>query len=509
MSLTKLSSFRAIGKSVDTVRMNVNNIKEALPPVGDEGTGTSKALDDQPITTGRPLEKGMSLSLWLQSVRNNPLLNHRTTEELPKTADVVVIGSGITGSLTALSLLQSSNPPKSVVLLEARELCSGATGRNAGHCKPDQWRGFTKYKELYGTEEALKILANEQKTWEGVVQYIKEHKVDCDLWVGKTLDVLMTDDVAAIAAKTFADYKEAGGDVSKIQVTIDQQEAEKISRLKGAKAVYAWDASNLHPWKIVAHINKRSLDLGLNLQTWTPVTRITGSSNNWKIHTDRGEINTPVVIHATNAYAGALLPETKGAIRPCPHMCNKVLPPSTFAGSQSLKNSYAVIYPTGSYTINPRFTSDGILLFGGAAPNQPKLLDYVAEDQSRRIDDSLTNFEPVTDAVKKLGTEGFEWDNPERGSEVLYDYAWSGIIGRSADQVPFIGAVPGKEGQWMCAGHNGHGMARIFTCAPALAELVLGSTWQDTGLPNCFQVTKERLERHLDAEAATSLGAKL
>ncbi|WWC58905.1 uncharacterized protein I303_101450 [Kwoniella dejecticola CBS 10117] len=479
--------------------MHVKNLDKALPPVEDEGTGRSNALDGKPVKTGRPLESGMSLSIWLQTVRNNPLLNHRSTTDLPQTADVVIIGSGATGSLTALSLLQSPNPPKSVVLLEARELCSGATGRNAGHCKPDQWRGFTKYANAFGAEEAIKILKNEQQTWEGLVSYVRKHNVDCDLWVGKTLDVLMTDDVAAVAKKTLSDYKAAGGDVSKIEVTSDPAQAEKVSRIKGAKSVYAWDASSLHPWKLIAHINKQSLELGLNLQTWTPVTKVSGSADDWTVHTDRGNIRTPVVIHATNAYAGALLPETKGAIKPCPHMCNKVLPPSTFAGSKSLQNSYAVVYPSGMYTINARPTSDGILLFGGAAPNQHKLLEYVGEDQRRRIDDSLMNFEPVTEAVKKLGTEGFE-DEPEHGSKVLYDYAWSGIIARSADQVPFIGAVPNKKGQWMCAGHNGHGMARIFTCAPALAKLVQGATWEEIGLPQCFEVTKERLEKHLDPE---------
>ncbi|WWD17602.1 hypothetical protein CI109_102043 [Kwoniella shandongensis] len=465
---------------------------DKVPPVGAEGVveldkaGTGKG-------TSLPLAEGMSLSHWLATVRNNPLLDHRTTEELPKEAEVVIIGSGISGSLIALSLLQSANPPKSVVVLEARELCSGATGRNAGHCKPDQWRGYTKYATRFGSEQALKILANEQQTWEALVAYVKKHNVQCDLWVGKTLDVLMSDEVAEIAAKTFADLKEAGGDVSKIDVTSDPVRAEK-----GAKAVYAWDASTLHPWKLVAHVTKQSLDLGLNLQTWTPVTSVTGSADQWTVHTERGDITTSTVIHATNAYAGVLLPETLGAIRPTPHMCNRVIPPSSYSGSKALQNSYAVIYEKGMYSINPRTTSDGAVLFGGTPFNQYKLLKYVEEDEARRTDDSLDNFMPVTDSVKELGTTGFQWDPPEkggRGARVRYDYSWSGIIGRSADQVPFVGAVPGKSGQWMCAGHNGHGMARIFTCAPALAKLVQGATWAETGLPEVFEVTKERLDR--------------
>ena len=49
--------------------------------------------------------------------------------ELPLTADYVVIGSGISGTCISWFLLEQ-NPQLQVVVLEAREVCSGATGRN-------------------------------------------------------------------------------------------------------------------------------------------------------------------------------------------------------------------------------------------------------------------------------------------------------------------------------------------------------------------------------------------
>ena len=65
-----------------------------LPPVG--GEGVKKSEDRIPTTSHDfPLADGMCLSGWLEGVRHNPLLDHRTTEELPTTADYVVIGSGV------------------------------------------------------------------------------------------------------------------------------------------------------------------------------------------------------------------------------------------------------------------------------------------------------------------------------------------------------------------------------------------------------------------------------
>ena len=115
------------------------------------------------------------------------------------------------------------------------------------------------------------------------------------------------------------------------------------SRIKSACAVYAWDASTLYPWKLVAHVIKRCLGMGLNLQTWTPALSVSASPTSpgsWAVTTERGTITTPTVVHCTNAYAGAILPEFAPVIQPRPHMCNRAVPPRAWSGSGALQNSY-------------------------------------------------------------------------------------------------------------------------------------------------------------------------
>lgn len=58
------------------------------------------------------------------------LLDHRTTASVPAEADVVIVGSGIAGASAAHFLCQDEEGKKlSVVMLEARQACWGATGR--------------------------------------------------------------------------------------------------------------------------------------------------------------------------------------------------------------------------------------------------------------------------------------------------------------------------------------------------------------------------------------------
>lgn len=68
-------------------------------------------------------------SFW-HSEPNQFLLGHRTTDVLPADADIVIIGSGITGTSAARYLAEDERARgKSIVMLEAREACWGATGR--------------------------------------------------------------------------------------------------------------------------------------------------------------------------------------------------------------------------------------------------------------------------------------------------------------------------------------------------------------------------------------------
>lgn len=63
----------------------------------------------------------------------HPLDSHRSTTELPQSFDVVVIGAGFTGAGIVHHLLdgkEGEDVGNGIVILEAREACSGATGRN-------------------------------------------------------------------------------------------------------------------------------------------------------------------------------------------------------------------------------------------------------------------------------------------------------------------------------------------------------------------------------------------
>ncbi len=78
-----------------------------------------------PVTLPRP---NPTTSYW-QDPPDAEVADYLSNEKLPQVADTIIIGSGITGACTAWNLLQKSDH-ESVMMLEARQVCSGATGRN-------------------------------------------------------------------------------------------------------------------------------------------------------------------------------------------------------------------------------------------------------------------------------------------------------------------------------------------------------------------------------------------
>lgn len=98
-------------------------------------------------------------SYWLEDPPFPDLVKIRSGN-LPGKSDVVIIGSGITGAAVARSILHESkrkNQHITITVLEARDICSGATGRNGGHIKASPHETFARLEAKFGVERAVAL----------------------------------------------------------------------------------------------------------------------------------------------------------------------------------------------------------------------------------------------------------------------------------------------------------------------------------------------------------------
>lgn len=84
-------------------------------------------------------------------------LSDTQSPSLPPQTDVVIIGSGITGLSVLLTLLDD-HPDLNITVLEARSLCSGATGRNGGQLAANAGEEYLHLVEEFGREGAGEVV---------------------------------------------------------------------------------------------------------------------------------------------------------------------------------------------------------------------------------------------------------------------------------------------------------------------------------------------------------------
>jgi glycine/D-amino acid oxidase-like deaminating enzyme len=265
--------------------------------------------------------------------------------------------------------------------------------------------------------------------------------------------------------------------------------AERISGVKGAKAAFSFSAAHVWPRKMIHQLLEKLLKQGLQLHAHTPVSHISSDpdvNGQWTVETPRGSILAKKVVVCTNAYTSSILPQYKGKIVPVRGVCSHIITPNG-ATAPHLPSTYSVRHGPQEYDyLIPR--ADGSIIVGGARP--------------AFWNDHSSWWDNTNDAELVAGTKEYfdnymqrhfhGWEN----SGARLNKIWTGIMGYSSDLVPHLGEVPGKKGQYICAGFSGHGMPQILLASAGVARMVSEEVeYEETGLPKLFKTTQERLNR--------------
>ncbi|KAG9243253.1 FAD dependent oxidoreductase-like protein superfamily [Calycina marina] len=427
-----------------------------------------------------------TLPVW--QTNPHPLHDHRSTEELPETCDVLIIGAGFAGVATVYNLVNGEDiggtSELSVVILEARGACSGATGRNGGHVRPDHFGTIPTYAKRFGLKAAEEFAEYEIANFHAIKKLVRQQKIDCDLVVTRTC-------TAFTNQRTLDKYKPNYEMLAGLPYMDDFQfvigeAAESISGVKGALACSSYTAASVFPYKFIMHLLDSALNTGhVNLQTHTPVIGISKAPDGTLVvKTERGFIHTKKVIHANNGYVAGLLPEYKHSIIPCKGICSHITVPEEKV-APLLTNSYIIATTdNGMDYLIPR--PDGSIIVGGAS----HMFRADKHQWYNNTDDSIL-IEAVKDYYDGYMQRTFQgWE--DSGAKVKE--LWTGVMGYSYDSLPHVGDVPERLNQMILAGFNGHGMPVIWLAAKGVAEMIRkGTAFEDVGLPKIMKTTMDRI----------------
>ncbi len=377
---------------------------------------------------------------------NEPALN----EDLR--VDVAVIGAGFTGLRAALHLAENGS---NVIVLDAKYVGHGASGRNGGQVnpmlpvtEPDDLRaavGDTYFERMVdlslGSADAL-------------FQLIEKHQIRCEArqkgWVR-------------------ADHSSAARDTSRRNAKLWNQfgaefefiDGDDVSKMTGMagydSATISPRGGAVQPMALVRGLGDATVRAGARIFSYSPVNLMERKDGLWHLSVNGNRVIADKVIAATNGYTDQLIPGLAASVLP--------LSPIQIATDPLEDDQIGPILPQGHTVSDTR-----------------RLIMYSRREPGGQMVFGGTGFRQALG-----GIGGFSWVLKDAArlfpslEGVTWKYRWGGYIALTADKVPHFHEP--EPGLIAGLGYNGRGVAMGHAMGKVLADRALGTAPEDLPFP--------------------------
>jgi sarcosine oxidase, subunit beta len=352
-----------------------------------------------------------------------------------QTADIIIIGGGITGCCLAYELKKKSF---SVILLEKNTIGAASSGRSGGG---------VRQQNRVPQELALAMLS--VKVWHSMAE---ELDTDVEYRQNGNLKLILAENETKHYKKEVERQRRAGLDVSFLN---EKQVRELLPVLSCDIEIfggtYCPGDGTANPLLVTKAIAAKARKLGADIHEHESVTSVTQKNSTSekttiRVKTKTGSYESPVVINAAGVWSGDI--------------CNML----GMHISCEIKRSHILVTQAISPVIKPfvshpkgymRQAVNGNLHLG--VSSQPVLGYDTSTD--------IKIFEKIAGYYIKL----FPFME-----HLPIIRTWAGLTYWTRDAFPIIGRAPGLEGFYLAAGFSGHGFCLGPGAARVLSQTING-----------------------------------
>lgn len=357
-------------------------------------------------------------------------------------ADVCVVGGGLTGVNAALELAERG---LSVILLEARRIGWGASGRNGGQLIRGIGHDVSGFARHVGQDGVRYLKQAGIDSVALVARRIAQYGIDCDLRWGFC-------ELANTPAQ-FAAFEDEQRDLATLgyphetRLVGPERMHEIVASDLYAGGLVDMGSGHLHPLDLVQGEAHAAHGLGVRIFEQSPVLRIEHGST-VTLHTARGKVRAQSLVLGCNAHLDELEPRLSGKVLPAGSYVVATEPlPEGLARTLIPQNMALCDQKVGLDYY--RLTADNRLLFGGAchySGRDPKDIGAYMQPKVLKVFPQL--------------------------AEVRLDYQWGGMIGITANRFPQVGRLSQHPNVFYAQGYSGHGLNVTHWTAKLLAEAI-------------------------------------
>lgn len=365
--------------------------------------------------------------------------SRRAEPDTHMSADVCVVGGGLAGLSTALDLAQGG---LSVVLLEAKRIGWGASGRNGGFVSCGYAEGLDTLVRKLGLSAARQLHDLSRDGVAIVEQNIDTFGLDAAQRTRGCLRVVRHDDEDGL--KTERDRLERDFDYR-----VAYWPREKVrNHLKSTtyfQALYDASAIHIHPLNYAMGLADACQRAGVAVFEECPAVSVRGKGAGHSVVTSRGVVDVQHVVLCHSAYGHGLDTALDRAVLP---VATYVV--ATRANAELI--GQAIATPAGIADSRRagdyyRLLPDGRLLWGGRITTQRSEPSRLAA----LLKQDIIAIYPQLAAIE-------------------IEYAWSGLMAYAVHKMPIIDCL--RTGMWAASGFGGHGLNTTAIAGRLIASAI-------------------------------------
>lgn len=397
----------------------------------------------------QPIEQAC---FWLAQREPRPWTELETRER----ADVAIVGAGLTGLWTALSL-KALEPGLAVAVVEQGLAAYGASGRNAGMLSETVDHGHGLAIQHFGEAEARVLAHLGEANVAEMTEYLAARDIRCDYEPTGRLMVALTPAQLDEARRTVETAVRLGLDTFHLlDGDAVRNEVHSPLYLGGVRVT---GGGILDPVKLVEGLRGEAERLGVRVWERSPVLAVERAGAGVSLRTARGAVTVRHAVLATSAYTHHLLPEVTRRFIPL-YDYILVSDPLTAEQLETIGWRGREGITDGRTFFNYyRLTADDRILWGTSE---------AAYYPSNRVDPSCDHSPPHYAALRASFRRHF----PALAA-LEFPYAWGGPICSTTRMTPYFGkAMEGRVSYGL--GYTGHGLGTTRLAGRILAHLALG-----------------------------------
>lgn len=398
--------------------------------------------------TERPIEEACYWLAGLPPHEVTPLAG-------PETADVVVIGAGLTG-LWAAIFLKELDPSKDVAVVEHGVAAFGASGRNAGMLAETVDHTHALAIQHFGAEEAARLATLGQTNADELIRFIADRGIDCAWEPSGRLMVALTPAHMDEARHTVEVAQGLGLDTFHLRDQAAVQAEVHCPLYLGGVEVRG--GGILDPARLTDGLRVEALRLGVRVYERTTVTGVDHDAAGVTVRANGTTLRAARAVFATSAYTHTLLPAVAHRFIPLYDyiLVSEPLTPEQWA-RVGWKNRQGITDGRTFFNYY-RPTADGRVVWGTseAAYYPPNRVDPSCDHSPAhyaRLEESWKRHFPAV-------------------ADLRWQYRWGGAICSTTRMTPFFGRALGGKASYGL-GFTGHGLGTTRIAGRVLAHMAL------------------------------------